>query len=278
MSIVRVALDVPLSTLFDYSVDEGIPVAAGQRVIVPFGKRQLTGVVMEQAATTDMTPERIKPVTHVLKDSAPLSGELLGLLRFCSDYYRYPIGQTVLSALPVRLRSGKPLVSKPALSYRLSASGAALDIAAFPKRKVVQRRILARLVQQPCSLAQLKSLSPTAGRQLQTLLQEGYVEQCEEETSAGEHRFEQTHTLTGEQQEAVEAVSAALGYACFLLHGITGSGKTEVYVHLMHHALQSGGQALLLVPEINLTPQLENYFRSRFPDLNMVSRPRIPLY
>jgi primosomal protein N' (replication factor Y) len=271
MSIVRVALDVPLPTLFDYSVDGDIAVATGQRVIVPFGRRQLTGVVMQRAASTDVAPERIKPVTQVLQDSVPLSGELLDLLRFCSDYYRYPIGQTVLSALPVRLRSGKPLISRPALSYRLSASGAALDIDTFPKRKVVQRRILARLAQQQCSLAQLKSLSPTAGRQLQTLLQQGYVERFEEKVSAGEHRFEQTHTLTGEQQQAVEAVSAVRGYACFLLHGITGSGKTEVYVHLMHHALQSGGQVLLLVPEINLTPQLEHYFRSRFPDLNMVS-------
>jgi primosomal protein N' (replication factor Y) len=271
MSIIRVALDVPLPTLFDYSVAGNIPVATGQRVIVPFGKRQLTGVVMEHAAATDVAPERIRPVTQVLQDSATLSGELLDLLRFCSDYYRYPIGQTVLSALPVRLRSGKPLISKPALSYRLSASGAALDIATFPKRKVVQRRILARLAQQTCSLAQLKSLTPTAGRQLQALLEEGYVEHCEEKVSAGEYRFEQAHTLTGEQQQAVDAISAARGYECYLLHGITGSGKTEVYVHLMHHALRSGGQVLLLVPEINLTPQLENYFRSRFPDLNMVS-------
>lgn len=85
------------------------------------------------------------------------------------------------------------------------------------------------------------------------------------------HIFHGAHTLTGEQQCAVDAVSAAQGYACFLLHGVTGSGKTEVYVHLMHQVLQQGGQVLLLVPEINLTPQLENYFRSRFPDVNLIS-------
>jgi len=271
MSIVRVALDVPLPTLFDYSVAEGIAVATGSRVIVPFGRRQMVGVVMECVATTDVAAERIKQVSQVLRDSAPLSAQLLDLLRFCSDYYRYPIGQTVLSALPTRLRSDKPIISKPILNYRLSTSGAALSIDTFPKRKVVQRRILARLAEQPCSIVQLKSLSPTAGTQLKALLQEGYVEHCDEVLSSAEHVFDNAHTLTGEQQQAVDAVTAAQGYACFLLHGITGSGKTEVYVHLMHDVLRRGAQILLLVPEINLTPQLENYFRSRFPDVNLIS-------
>jgi primosomal protein N' (replication factor Y) len=303
MPIVRVALDVPLPTLFDYTVEESVVV--GQRVIVPFGRRQMAGVVMECVATTEVPPERIKPVTQMLHDSAPLSAGLLDLLRFCSDYYRYPIGQTVLSALPVRLRSDKPVISKPMLSYRLSASGAALDLESFPKRKVVQRRVLAKLAEQPCNLAQLKALSATAGAQLKVLVEEGWVEQCVAGVStpspalmelpanrlspqAGKslvvplqgggdtagfvtHAFDNAHTLTGEQQLAVDAVTQSSGYACFLLHGITGSGKTEVYVHLMHDVLQRGGQVLLLVPEINLTPQLENYFRSRFPDVNLIS-------
>ena len=298
MTIVRVALDVPLSTLFDYTVDEGVVV--GQRVIVPFGRRQMVGVAMECVATTDVPPERIKPVTQVLLDSAPLSAGLLDLLRFCSDYYRYPIGQTVLSALPTRLRSDKPIIDKPILSYRLSASGAALDLELFPKRKVVQRRILAKLAEQPCNLAQLKALSATVGAQLKALMAEGWVDRVVPSTTLSmnlmpkgvlpyaptdarivgaygntpyrttQHTFDNAHTLTGEQQLAVDAVAQASGYACFLLHGITGSGKTEVYVHLMHEVLQRAGQVLLLVPEINLTPQLENYFRSRFPDVNLI--------
>jgi len=285
MPIVRVALDVPLSTLFDYTVADGIAVSVGQRVIVPFGRRQMVGVVMECAATTDVPPERIKPVVQMLLDSAPLSAQLLNLLRFCSDYYRYPIGQTVLSALPTRLRSDKPVISKPILSYRLSAGGAALDLETFPKRKVVQRRILAKLAEQPRNLAQLRALSATVGAQLKTLVQEGWVESValaptlspspSPASGRGEpianHTFDNAHILTVEQQLAVDAVTQSSGYACFLLHGITGSGKTEVYVHLMHDVLQRGGQVLLLVPEINLTPQLENYFRSRFPDVNLIS-------
>jgi primosomal protein N' (replication factor Y) len=280
--IARVALNVPLSTLFDYTVAGDDAPTPGQRVVVSFGRRQMTGVVMERVATTDMPVERIKPVKQVLHDSAPLSAGLLDLLRFCSDYYRYPIGQTVLSALPSRLRSGKPIISKPNLSYRLSANGAALDLDLFPKRKVVQRRILAKLAEQPCNLAQIKVLSATAGAQLNALVAEGWVENfsgallsstCSERTVNGiqNHTFDNAHTLTGEQQQAVDAVSAVQGYACFLLHGITGSGKTEVYVHLMHAVLRRGGQVLLLVPEINLTPQLENYFRNRFSEVALVS-------
>ena len=83
--------------------------------------------------------------------------------------------------------------------------------------------------------------------------------------------FNNAHTLTAEQQQAVDAVTQSNGYGCFLLHGITGSGKTEIYVHLIRRMLQQGGQVLLLVPEINLTPQLENYFRNRFPDAELVS-------
>jgi primosomal protein N' (replication factor Y) len=278
MSIVRVALDVPLPTLFDYTVDEAV--VAGQRVIVPFRRREMVGVVMECVETTGVPLDRIKPVTQVLHDSAPLSANLVELLRFCSDYYHYPIGPTVLSALPTRLRSDKPVTSKPALHYRLTVSGAALDLAIFPKRKVVARRILEKLAEQPCNLAQLKLLSATVGAQLKMLMAEEWIEQCDASTLSpasveGEkisaHTFANAHLLTSEQQQAVDAVTQSAGFRCFLLHGITGSGKTEVYVHLMDYVLQRGGQVLLLVPEINLTPQLEGYFHSRFPDATLVS-------
>jgi len=269
MPIVRVALDVPLPSLFDYSCDQ--EVAIGQRVIVPFGKRQMVGLVLECVDTSDMAPDRVKSVLQIPADNAPLSSELIKLLRFCSDYYRHPAGQTFLSALPTRLRSVQPVVRKPVFDYRLTPAGDALDIETFPKRKIVQRRILAKLMEGSCKLAQLKSLSTTAGKQLNLLIEAGYVEQCEKLPAAGKHELVAAHTLTVEQQQAMDAVMGTEGFACFLLHGITGSGKTEVYVHLMHEVLQQGKQVLLLVPEINLTPQLEQYFRSRFPDTEFAS-------
>src|SRR3990172_11161469 len=166
MSIVRIALDLPLSTLFDYALADGVTVAPGQRVLVPFGRKQIVGVVMECVTSSELDCKRIKQVVQVLDDVPPLPGELLTLLRFCSDYYHHPLGATVLSALPVRLRSSQPVTLKEALYYMLSASGLALDLNLLPTRKVVQHRILSALQQGALSAAQLRALSPSAASAL----------------------------------------------------------------------------------------------------------------
>ena len=271
MPIVRVALDIPLPTLFDYAVSDGVRAKIGQRVLVPFGRKQMVGVVLECATDSMLSAERIKPIVRVLDEVPPLSAELLALLRFCSDYYHHPLGVTVLSALPTRLRSSQPVTLKEAAQYVLSESGRILDLSQFAKRKVVQQRLLTALQHGALSAAQLRTLSPSAPSALKALLQAGWVEICASPAAPSTFIFNNAHTLTAEQQQAMDAVTQSQGYGCFLLHGITGSGKTEVYVHLMHEVLQGGGQVLLLVPEINLTPQLENYFRSRFPDAELVS-------
>ncbi|MFA5370664.1 MAG: primosomal protein N' [Sideroxydans sp.] len=270
ISIVRVALDVPLSTLFDYVVSDEMQVEIGRRVVVPFGRKEVVGIVMERAAESKLEAGRLKSVVQVLEDVPPLPHELLALLRFCSDYYHYPLGMIALSALPVRLRDTAPFTMKQVLTYCLSTAGTSLDLATLPKRRVVQQRILQALHQAPLSGAQLRELASTAPNALKALLEAGWVEVCAAAKDDA-HLFQDAHALTHEQQQAVDAVARQSGYGCFLLHGITGSGKTEVYVHLMHQMLQRGGQVLLLVPEINLTPQLEHYFRSRFPGAELVS-------
>ncbi len=270
MPIIRVALDVPLSTLFDYKVSDEISIEIGQRVVVPFGRKEVVGIAMEWVEQSELDVARIKAVVRVLDDVAPLPSETLALLRFCSDYYHYPIGMTALSALPTRLRDIEPIVLKQSLVYTLSDAGRALDIESLPKRRVVQQRILLALRQAPLNGAQLRELSASAPAALKILIEAGWVVACAPMASDA-HMFNDAHLLTPEQQEAVHAVTQTKGFACFLLHGITGSGKTEVYVHLMDAMLRRGGQVLLLVPEINLTPQLESYFRSRFPDVELVS-------
>lgn len=270
MTIIRVALDVPLATLFDYVVSEGTQLEIGQRVVVPFGRKQVVGLAMEWAESSGLAADRIKPVTRVLDDVPPLPQELLTLLRFCSDYYHFPLGMTVLAALPSRLRAVEPITLKQSLDYTLSTAGLALDPATLPRRRVVQQRLLQALREAPKSGAQLRNLSPSAPTALKALLEAGWVEACAP-LPRSRHTFEGAHPLTAEQQQAVDAVTQQQGYGCFLLHGITGSGKTETYVHLMHEMLLRGGQVLLLVPEINLTPQLEQYFRSRFPDVEIAS-------
>ena len=271
MKIVRVALDVPLSKLFDYSLGNDISISPGQRVLVSFGRKEMVGVAIECVASSTLLAERIKPVLRVLDDTPAMPDELLGLLHFCSDYYHYPLGATVLAALPSRLRIKRAIAIQEEMQYVLSSSGCALDLILLPKRKVVQHRILAALRLGALSIAQVRALSSSGVSALKGLLDAGWVETRAVASIHDTSTFSDTHTLTLEQQQAVDLIATTICFNCILLHGITGSGKTEVYVHAMNRILQQGGQVLLLVPEINLTPQLENYFRGRLPDVELVS-------
>jgi len=261
-----------LSILFDYFFSADQPVEIGQRVLVPFGRKNVVGIAMEFAETSDLAAERIKPLVKVLDDVPPLPAELLSLLRFCSDYYHYPLGMVVMAALPARMRAQEPVTIKQEQSFALTDQGRSLDPAQIPKRRVIQHRILQALQNSALNGSQLRALSASAPANLKLMIEQGWVEPSE--TAAvvpAVHTCSNAHVPTEAQQQVIGAVTQTQGYKCFLLHGITGSGKTEVYVHLMHQVLQRGEQVLLLVPEINLTPQLENYFLSRFPDTELVS-------
>src|SRR5690349_8701915 len=201
-SCARVALDVPLPRLFDYAVPSGAELACGDRVTVQLGRRNQTGVVIEADIASDVAAARLKSIIDVRNDAPRLPADWLELMRFLATYYQHPLGETVVAALPPRLRSVKPLPRKA-----------------------------------------LQTHGEPAGSE-----------------------FIPLHELTAQQTNVVDAIAAKLGkFAPVLLHGVTGSGKTEVYLNLIARVLARGEQALVLVPEISLTPQLEGRFREAFP-------------
>ncbi len=204
---VRVVLDVPLPGPFDYKCS--FPVAPGMRVIVPFGRRKLIGMVVGLPAFPAYDPKLIKSVEAVLSDIDPLPEHWLKFAQFAADYYQRPLGEVVLPALPVSLRS----VS--AYQGKRSAGG--------PVARLDQRRA-------PVTKAVALSDVPE---------------------------------LNEAQQHAVNEIVGAKSFKTFLLYGVTGSGKTEVYLHAAAQALARGQRVLMLVPEINLTPQFERSLRAR---------------
>ena len=213
MPIARVALDVPLATLFDYRADDVSRADIGCRVAVPFGRQKTAiGIIIEVAETSRIAAERLKPVQRVLREEPALSAADLQLIRFAADYYHHPLGAVVMAALPGQLRRpGKLRPRQPG---------------GRPAQAVAPAAPAARDAPQ----------------------------------------------LTPEQARAADDISDALGaFRVLLLHGITGSGKSEVYLHAIAAALAAGRQALLLVPEIALTPQLEALVRERFPGTAAVS-------
>jgi primosomal protein N' (replication factor Y) len=275
MSILRVALDVPLDTLFDY-LDGGVNAEAGQRVLVPFGRRKLAGVVLEQSADSGVADNRLKAVLQVFHGEPTLSTEALNILKFCADYYHHPLGQVIMSALPARLRDARPALPEKSIGYQLTAAGLENGIDVLPKQAVLQRRLWQAMAQGPAlDEVALSRLSQSWRTAMKPLLLKGLAASVEMEVVAADLIAAPVAgpVLNDDQKRAVEAVTAhSSGFRVWLLHGITGSGKTEVYMRLLEAALvEKASQVLVLVPEINLTPQLEGRFRARFPGEIMVS-------
>lgn len=272
--IVNVALDVPLERLFDY-LSGNLSLRIGQRVEVPFGNRKMVGIVMGFSQHSDYALDKLKTISRSFDDEPILDETTFRLMRFCADYYQYPFGQALLAILPARLRQLKPAPMLRIFAYRLSPE--ALKCAELqqqiPARQVVQRKLLLALQEGEKTEAQLKQLSSVWQKALMALMAQGWVEKFEWQASAPTHFPLNAQTLNAEQQAAVTGVLAQLSqFQAFLLYGVTGSGKTEVYMQILQQVLQKpNSQALILVPEINLTPQLEARFRQRFPHIPLVT-------
>jgi primosomal protein N' (replication factor Y) len=263
--ILRIALPVPLHTLFDYRVDTdcaGTGISPGCRVLVPFGSRRLVGVVIEPVTASEVDPRKLKPILRVLDEVPLLTGELMATLRWAARYYQHPLGEVLQGALPVALRSARALPQTGIAALRLTALGhAAL---ADPSRRRGTRidALLSALGSGALPTAQANELAGAAGAR--AVLTRGWAERTHVTDGALAHVAVAAPPLNDAQRAAAEAViSAADGFAPFLLDGVTGSGKTEVYLAIIRDCLARGRQALVLVPEIALTPQALRRFRER---------------
>lgn len=261
--IVKVAIPVPLPDVFDYLTPESGPVPVrGQRVLVPFGARRLVGLVTGTAARSALPVDRLQRIARVLdRPVDAVSDSLLQLLEWCARYYKHPLGEVLFSALPPDLKKPATDLPPPPVRVTLTETGRA-RLAEPPGRATAQYRLLETLADGDRTPAELLRAAEAARPSLTALLDRGWV--VETPVVAPSPSPRPGPDLTGEQQAAFEAIRGTpSGFACHLLDGVTGCGKTEIYLRLLETVLASGRQALVLVPEIGLTPQLLRRFRER---------------
>jgi primosomal protein N' (replication factor Y) len=277
MKIAHLALDVPLSAHFDYLAPGVSAEDIGRRALAPFGRRLLVGIIVGVSDTPTVEGVTLKPLKQILRDVPPLPAEILRLARFCADYYHHPLGQVLATLLPQRLRRTEALGRLSETVYCLTSAGEKTTIDTLPARAAVKRKVLAALqARGRITRGELSALSPSAGKAMQEFVALGWAEESTAPLIAQAphtpYAARPAPTLNSEQAHAIERIRAVVGrFAPWLLQGVTGSGKTEVYMHLIADALAQDKQALILVPEINLTPQTETRFRARFPGASIVS-------
>ncbi|GAA3907564.1 primosomal protein N' [Halomonas cibimaris] len=268
--ILRVALPSPLRRLFDYLPAARAPACGwqpGLRVRVPFGHRDVVGVVIELADTSELPRQKLRAVSEALDDT-PLPADWRWLCRFAARYYQHSLGDTLHHALPARLRQGFPMAGRTHTRWRRAPN--APEAPNFG-RAARQAELWALLGQHPGGLATRAITAHGLTHDvLNRLLHKGLIERCEVETAApvpagGSLLATPALPLHREQSAVLAALHEKLDafHPC-LLEGVTGSGKTEVYLQLIEAIAAKGRQALVLVPEIGLTPQTLARFRQRF--------------
>jgi len=262
--ILRLALPVPLNTLFDYRSLTPTAPAPGSRVQVPFGKRQLVGIVIEQVAASDHDPEKLKTIERVLDEHPLLSAELMATLRWAARYYQHPLGEVLNAALPVALRSSRALPDTGIEALRRTAVADTPAADPGPRSGTRAEALLQTLAQGPLAITDARTRSGASGAVVRAALARGWIERTQLPQAAIKLVAQAGPPLNAEQSAAAHAVIAAAdGFAPFLLDGVTGSGKTEVYLEIIRSCIARGRQALVLVPEIALTPQTQRRFRER---------------
>jgi primosomal protein N' (replication factor Y) len=258
-AVVRVALPVPLARLFDYLPPAG-GVAVGSRVLEPFGRKRMVGVVVATDVEAAIAGGRLKSVLDVLDDDPLLDAELMQTLAWAADYWLAAPGEAYANALPLALREPRPLPETAEPCYALTLPGQSARDAG--SRRGSSRALLDALAAAPLSAGELDLVQPGWRAAARRLLEAGLVEQRALAPTTAPTA--PAPPLGAEQETAVGAVAGAFGrFQPFLLDGVTGSGKTEVYLALIAQALAAGRQSLLLVPEIGLAPQTVRRLRER---------------
>ena len=268
--VLRVAIPTPLRRSFDYlpprDIDPGF-LKPGVRLRLPFGRTEVVGILLEVTRQSQVAAVRLKRAIQVLDAEPILSPDLLWLLQWASQYYQHPIGEVFQQALPVLLRQGRLARSKGMEYWHLTAAGQAQDPEAV-LRAPRQAELLALLKQHPngISVSDLNRQQPQWRPVMARLLEKTWVEKAERPPCPVPTRPAGVKPeLNNDQQQAVNKILATEGqYHAFLLDGVTGSGKTEVYLRIIETLLANNQQALVLVPEIGLTPQLVSRFQRRF--------------
>ena len=259
----RIAVNVPLSDgLLTYSHSEPLPL--GTRVLVPFRNKTVVGIVWETDIAPDMDTARILSVQTAFVEEKPLPQSWRDLLAFTSRYYHYPTGQAVFAALPQGLKETRAVeMPQPPLFYALNEAGRAQTPppARFNKKAALWDALLSGGM----TMAALKQVNAQAAKLIEDWAEQGWIETTE---AAKPVLRSSEFQLNANQQQASDEIQTTFGsFQPFLLYGITGSGKTEVYFDAMAKVLAQGRQVLFLLPEINLTPQLLKRVENRFADV-----------
>lgn len=266
----RIAVNVPLSDgLLTYSHSELLP--PGTRVLVPFRNKTVVGIVWETDIVPDMDTARILSVQTAFVEEKPLPQSWRDLLSFTSRYYHYPTGQAVFAALPQGLKETRAVeMPQPPLFYALNEAGRAQTPP--PTRFNKKVALWDALLSGGMTMAALKQVNAQAAKLIEDWTEQGWIETTEAaKPILRPYHGQASHSefvLNADQQKASDEIQTAFGkFQPFLLYGITGSGKTEVYFDAMAKVLAQGRQVLFLLPEINLTPQLLKRVENRFADV-----------
>jgi primosomal protein N' (replication factor Y) len=269
--ILRIVLSTPLRHHFDYlpprefRIEELQP---GVRVRVPFGKyKERIGLLLKVTQDSDVEKSKLKRISKIIDKEPVLSRRHLALLEWASTYYHHPIGEVFFNALPKFVRQGKSLDNHSVQYWRITHAGEMADSDKLVNAPVQSQLLdLFRDNESPLNSKYIQQSVKNWRIPLQGLIRKGLIEICRYNPGCEEMDFRPEHViLNSDQQRACDALRLAINsYQPFLLDGVTGSGKTEVYMHAIQHALDAGKQALVLLPEIGLTPQLITRFKCRF--------------